>query len=109
MTDERRAIPRADDPPLDIDGAWTTIYNVSLSGMCIVTARSLKVGERTAFRLKDRDLDETWDLTGEIIWVQNLVSGLSRIGIRWVDPDRGTLEWLSDVMGRCGEAADGKA
>jgi hypothetical protein len=106
LSDERRSIPRGDDPPLEVEGAWTTIYNVSAAGMCIVTARSLRVGERMAFRLTDRDRGDTWDLTGEVLWAQNLVSGLNRVGIRWVDPDRITLEWLHNVVRRCGEGSD---
>ena len=108
MSDERRAIPRADDPPIDIEGAWTTIYNVRAAGMCIVTSRVLRVGERTPFRLKDRDRGSTWDVTGEVIWAQNLVSGLNRIGIRWVEPDRMTLEWLQSVVIRSGVSDEGR-
>jgi hypothetical protein len=106
LTDERRASPRADDPPLEIEGAWTTIYNVSLTGMCVVTTRTFQVGERSAFRLKEREGEGRWDVTGEVMWVQNLVSGLSRIGIRWVDPHRVTLEGLESVIRRCGESGD---
>jgi hypothetical protein len=109
LSDERRALTRADDPPLDIEGAWTTIYNVSLAGMCIVTARTMQVGERPAFRLKDRDHGDSRDLTGEVMWVQNLVSGLSRVGIRWTETDRLTMEWLKSVMNRCGDPADAES
>jgi hypothetical protein len=108
LSDERRTIPRAEDPPIDIEGAWTTIYNVSVAGMCVVTARTLRVGERSAFRLTDRERGDTWDLTGEVLWAQNLVSGLNRIGIRWVEPDRITLEWLQSVVRRCGDPSDGE-
>jgi hypothetical protein len=106
LQDERRASPRADDPPIEIEGAWTTLYNVSASGMCIVTSRTVRVGERMPFRLKDRDFETEWNLSGEVLWVQNLVSGLNRVGVRWVDPDRTTLEWLQSVVRRCGDPAD---
>ena len=94
------------------DPCDTVLYIQDGRVKLFVTSRALRVGERSPFRLTDRERDTTWDLTGEVIWAQNLVSGLNRVGVRLQPVEKidvklptemlscgaqfGTLQWHAD-------------
>ena len=98
MSEQRRQ-KRYDDPPIDVDGVWTSVYNISLGGMCIGTLDPLKIGWRRRFKLTDRKTRKEWTLDGEVVWVTPVNNELTRVGVRWLEMDPETAAWLEYQTG----------
>ncbi len=82
------------DPAIDVDGVWTSVYNISLGGMCIGTIEPLKMGWRRRFTLRDRETGREWTLPGEVVWVNPVSNELTRVGVKWLDLSPEAAAWL---------------
>ena len=100
MSEQPRLHPRLDDPPLDVVGGWTTVYNISLGGMCVVTSERFVADQRVRFTLRDRETEQVMDFRADVVWASELVSGIKRAGVRWVDLLRHEELWLSRIIDR---------
>src|SRR5687768_12296488 len=95
---EQRQQQRFDDPPIDVDGVWTAVHNISLGGMCIGTVDPLKIGWRRRFKLVDRQTRKDWTILGEIVWVTPVTNEMTRVGVRWLEVDPETQAWLEQQI-----------
>jgi hypothetical protein len=95
---EQRRETRVEDPPINIQGDWTTVYNLSLGGICIVSVEPLKVGWYRTFTLVDRS-GSACILSGQVRWTVLIGQGLTRAGLQWIDLDSDSRHWLAKQMG----------
>lgn len=93
-----RATRRVDDPDLEVGDRWTTIYNISLGGMCIVSLRRLAVGQVTTFELHDRGSRQWFMLKGEVVSEQPVTGDLRKLEIRWIALEGEARDWLSAYL-----------
>ena len=96
---EQRREERVEDPPINIQDDWTTVYNLSLGGICIVSAEPLKVGWYRTFTLIDR-FGSACILSGQVRWTSMVGQGLTRAGLQWIDLDAEARAWLARQMGK---------
>jgi hypothetical protein len=96
--EEHRQEIRREDPPIDVDGVWTAVYNISPGGMCIVSLDPLQVGWERRFKLIDRRSGRTFSLVGEVMWTVPVSHELTRVGVQWVEVTPETRRWLTEQM-----------
>jgi hypothetical protein len=108
MNEQRQEV-RLEDPPVNVDGAWTAVYNLSLGGMCIVSLGPLAIGTRRSFKLVDRRTGTSCNLFGQVAWTSPVSSELTRVGIQWIDLDAETRRWLAGQMNAPAPAESGGA
>ena len=95
---EQRQQTRLEDPPIEVDGVWTAVYNISPGGMCIVSLDPLQVGWRRKFRLMNRKSGRGCTLTGEIMWTVPVSHELTRVGVQWIEVTPEVRHWLAEQM-----------
>jgi hypothetical protein len=93
MSEQRQEF-RLEDPPIELDGVWTAVYNISLGGMCIVSLDPLQVGLRRKFRLINRMSGKGCTLSGEVMWTVPVSPELNRVGVRWIEVSAEVRQWL---------------
>ena len=91
---EQRQETRIEDPPIDVDGVWTAVYNISPGGMCIVSLDPMQVGWQRKFKLIDRRSGRTCTLVGQVMWTVPVSHELTRVGVQWVELDAARRDWL---------------
>ena len=91
---EQRQEARIEDPTVNIDGSWSTVYNLSLGGMCIVSLGALQIGSQRSYTLVDRGSGSTCTLVGEVKWTSSISQESTRAGIQWIDLSDRMRHWL---------------
>jgi hypothetical protein len=105
---ELRQETRLEDPPIDIDGIWTAVYNISPGGMCIVSLDPMQVGGQRRFKLIDRRSGRTCTLVGQVMWKEPVGNELTRVGVQWVELTAESRHWLTTQTKLAAEG-DGRA
>jgi Tfp pilus assembly protein PilZ len=96
---EHRRERRVDNPLIDVKGAWTAVYNVSLGGMSGVTMEPVEIGEQRTFELEERGGGEDWQITGHVVWVLPVDDEHRCLGVQWQELEPEAREWLMRQLG----------
>jgi hypothetical protein len=95
---EQRQQYRLDDPPIEVDGVWSAVYNISSGGMCVVSLDPLQVGWKRKFRLMNRKTGRGCTLVGQVMWTVPVSHELTRVGIQWVEVEPYVRHWLAEQL-----------
>lgn len=97
----RREHPRVESPAVAVEGDWAKVRDISVGGLSLDQATPLEAGDRYTLILNDVMLDETIELTGEVVWSRDGKTGLRWIGLTpeqetWLE--KRAQEWSEDSL-----------
>lgn len=87
---------------VDYSGAsrykYQRVQNISLGGICISTPMLEEVGTEVDLVIQFPDLDATFDVAGQVIWVND--KELSDMGVRFLDMNAEREQRLQSIIDR---------